>query len=296
MTRLVHGREVLTFDELAARFPEAAEHGDARATRWTSLLTARRAVSDRTEVGLAVPLRRVDMTTDTDDEHHRSETLEGLGDLRASVRHFLVAEEEFQLAGTFGISIPTGRIRPLTAASWLDHDEAAALGVEVPEHSHLRLGTGTWDPLLGIEALWFPSDSRWLGWAGLDAVVPVYENRYDYRTSPSVRLVAGPAVRFGGGRAVLGLFAETSWSGRDRFDGAAVVGPGGTFAGDLAVPNTGRFQVAAAPSLTYALSDEFVLDLRLRIPVHTRIREDATDGDVQLVEPIGIGFTVVWAP
>ena len=228
---------------------------------------------------------------DEDDEHHRDETFQGLGDLRLGVKHFLVAEESFQLAGTLGLRLPTGRLNRVTAASYLDHDEAAALGVTVAEHSHLQLGTGTVDPFVGIEAL-YRIDESWMLFGGVDVTIPFYENRYDYRTSPSITLNGGPAVNIGSkdSQLFLGLFGELFYAGRDRFKGKDIVGPGGRFDGSFGVPNTGRFELALKPTITWAVSETLTLDLQARIPLYTRIPEDSERGDVQLTEPIGVSM------
>ena len=294
MTRLVHGDDYVSFSELRDRSPEAAEHGDADFYLFQTDLVARYGLSDRTEVFVDVPYKVSISRVDEDDEHHRDETFQGLGDIRLGVKHFLLAEKTHQLAATLGLSFPTGRLNRVTAASYLDHDEAALLGVSVDEHSHLQLGTGTFDPFLGLEGL-YRFDDRWMLFGSLDATIPFYANRYDYRTSPSLTVSVGPAVHFRNEASslFLGLFVELFYAGRDRYDGDDVVGPGGVFPGEFPVPNTGRLELALKPTLTWRLSEKATLDIQARIPLYTRIEEDAERGDVQLTEPIGgfIGLT-----
>lgn len=287
LSRLVHGDDYVSFAELKERSPEAAEHGDAEFRVLRTDIIARFALTDLTELSLAVPYQRITLRVDEDDEHHRDETVDGVGDIRLGVRHFVAFEESYQVSFLGGLSLPTGRLNKVTAASYLGHDEASGLGVTVPRHSHLQLGTGTVDPFVGVEAL-FRLDEHWIFLGSANATIPLYENRYDYRTAPSVIFSVGPAVRIDDTRLILGFFAETFWSGRDRFDGADVIGPGGTFGGSFNVPNTGRFEIALRPTLTWGISESVTLNVAGRIPVYTRIREDSDEGDVQLTEDFGL--------
>ncbi|MCH7545154.1 MAG: transporter [Planctomycetes bacterium] len=287
LSRLVHGGDYVSFAELTVRSPEAAEHGDAEFRVFRTDTIARYALTELTEISLAVPYQRITLRVDEDDEHHRDETVDGLGDIRLGVRHFLAFEESYQVSLLGGLSLPTGRLNKVTAASYLSHDEAGDLGVTVPRHSHLQLGTGTVDPFLGVEAL-FRLDEHWMFLGSVNATIPLYENRYDYQTAPSATFTIGPAVKIDDTRLILGLYAETFWSGRDRFDGADVVGPGGVFDGSLGVPNTGRFEIALRPTLTWGINDNLTLNLTGRIPLYTRIRESADESDVQLTEDFGL--------
>jgi hypothetical protein len=287
LTQLVHGDDRVSFSELGRRSPEAAEHGDAEFFLLRTDLIARYALTDRTEVSLDLPYKRIEMRVDNEDAHHRDRTLNGLGDLRVGLRHFFCSGESFQLAATLGLSLPAGKTEKVTAASYLGHAEAALLGVVVPEHSHLRLGTGTVDPFLGVEAL-CRIDENWMLFGSIGANVPLYEDRYGYRTSPSGTALLGPALRIGDSPVVVGLFAEIFESARDRFRGSDVVGPGGRFSGSLDVPNTGRFEVAIQPTVTWGVTEDLNLNLRARIPVYTRIREGSQARDVQLTEPMGV--------
>ncbi len=287
LSKLVHGDDYVSFAELAVRSPEAAEHGDAEFRVFRIDTIARYALTDLTELSLAVPYQRITIRVDENDEHHRNETVDGLGDLRVGMRHFVAFEQSYQVSILVGLSLPTGRLNRVTAASYLGHDEAGDLGVIVPPHSHLQLGTGTVDPFLGLDGV-FRFDGHWMFLGSVNATIPLYENRYDYRTAPSATFTLGPAVRVGHTRLILGLYAETFWSGRDRFDGADVVGPGGVFDGSFGVPNTGRFEIALRPTLTWGITDHLTLNVAGRIPLYTRIRESADKGDVQLTEDFGL--------
>lgn len=285
-TRLVLGDEYVSFSELERRSPEAAEHGDADFYVIRSDIIVRFALTDYTEVFLDLPYKVLTLRVDNDDEHHRDETFDGHGDVRLGVKHFFFHYKSIQIAGVLGLSLPTGRLSKATAASYLDHDEAAVIGVTVPKHSHLQLGTGTFDPFVGVEAL-YRFGEYWIFFSSVNADIPMSENRYDYRTSPSGTLNLGPALRVPETRLIASLFAEMFYSGRDRFEADDLAGPRGTFDGNFRVPNTGRFEMALKPGVIWGITEKVSLNLQVRIPVYTRIREDSEEGDVQLTETSG---------
>ena len=273
--------------------PKAREHGDADFFVFRTDFIFRYGLTDRTELSLDLPYVRNEVNTVKSDEHHRDEMLDGLGDIRLSLKHFFVAEEKLQLAGIFGLSFPTGKINKVTLASFIDHDEAAKLGVIIPEHTHLRLGSGTFDPFLGVEALYRLTD-RWMMYGNVLANLTFYENRYGYRTSPNISLAVGPAVRIGKRPVIAALFANVYYTGRDQFRGADLVGPGGTAKGDLGVPNTGRFEFSLQPNLTWAVNKNLILNLNLNVPIYTRVRTNSLDRDVQLTEQVGVFLGMSW--
>ena len=290
LTQLVHGDDYVSFAELSKRAPEAAEHGDAEFFLFRTDAVAKYGLSDRAEVFFSLPYKQLRVRVDNEDEHHRNETLPGLGDIRVGINQFHAAQKSFQLAVIVGLSLPTGSLNKTTAASYISHEKAQELGVTIPEHSHLQLGTGTLDPFLGVTVL-YKLGEQWMLFGSAQATLPLYANRYGYRTAASGSLTLGPAVRSRDSKVFTALFTEVSFSGRDRFSGADIVGPGGTFSGNLDVPNTGRFEVALTPTFTWSMSSEQTLNLRARIPVYTSILEDSERGDVQLAERLGVFLT-----
>ncbi len=244
-------------------------------------------------MSLDLPYVRNEVNTVEGDEHHRDEMLDGLGDIRLSLKHFFVAEEKLQVAGILGLSFPTGKINKVTIASYLDHDEAAELGVIIPKHTHLRLGTGTFDPFLGVEVL-YRLNERWMIYGNVLANLPFYENRFGYRTSPNISLTVGPAVRIGKRPVIAALSANIYYAGRDQFRGDDLVGPGGRVKGNLGVPNTGRFEFSLQPSLTWTVNEHVTLNLNLNVPIYTRVRTNSLDRDVQLTEQVGVFLGMSW--
>jgi hypothetical protein len=289
--RLVHGDEYVSFSELQEESPHAAEHGDQQFRLVQTDFILRYGLSDRTEISVDVPYKWLHADSDLEDAHHRTESMDGFGDLQVRLKHFLVAEESWQMAGIVGLSIPTGELNKLTAASFLDHRDEHRIGVEAPRHSHLRLGTGTFDPIVGIEAL-YRAGNGWYFLGAATAILPFYENRYDYQTAPSVVLTAGPAVRVGDSPVIVGVFGEIALSEPDEFDGDDVVGPGGTFDGSFHVPNTGRFEFSLKPTVTWNISDRLTANIQGRFPLYTRIREGSGNDSVQATEEWSILFAL----
>ncbi len=277
----------------SAAGPEAREHGDADFFVFRTDFIFRYGLTDRTELSLDLPYIRNEVNAVESDEHHRDEAIEGLGDIRLSLKHFFVAEEKLQLAGIFGLSLPTGKINRITAASFVDHDEAAELGVIIPRHTHLRLGTGTFDPFLGVEVLYRLTE-RWMMYGNVLANLPFYKNRYGYRTSPNISLTIGPAVRIGKRPVIAAVFANVYYAGRDQFRGDDIVGLGGIVKGDLGVPNTGRFEVSLQPNLTWAVNKNLTLNVNVNVPIYTRIRTNSLNRDVQLTEQVGVFLGMSW--
>ena len=274
--------------------PTAAQHGDADFFVFRTDFIFRYGLTDRTELRLDLPYVRNEVNTEESDAHHRDEVLDGLGDIRLSFKHYFVADEKWQVAGIFGLSFPTGEINRLTRASFIDHEEAETLGVAIPRHTHLQLGTGTFDPFLGIEAL-YRFDEHWMMYGSVLANLPFYENRFDYRTAPNVTLTVGPAVRIGDSPVVAALLANIYYAERDQFRGGDIVGSGGMAKGDLGVPNTGRFEFSLQPNLAWAVNEHVTLNLTLNVPIYTRIRTNSLDRDVQLTEPVGVFAGLSWS-
>lgn len=118
--------------------------------------------------------------------HHRTETLEGFGDLRLlfNYRPVNVFLEGDQLHAGFGSTIPTGRTEE-------NPYELAALGIP---HQHIQFGTGTFDPLLRFDY------SIQRGFWGFDVALglqaPLYENRKGYKGSTIFDAAIGPRFQF----------------------------------------------------------------------------------------------------
>lgn len=284
----MHDDDYVSFGELRRRSPHAAEHGDLSFTLVQTNFALHYGVSDVTELSIDVPYKWLSAKSDIEDAHHRDESLSGLGDVSLRVKHYFIAVEKWQAAVVCGLSVPTGEVQNVPTAGFVEHHEERRYGIESPHHSHLRLGTGTFDPSIGVEAL-YRIDERWLVFGSATGNFPLYENRYDYQTGISGLFNLGPAVRLldagsGIGGVVLGVFGEVYWSGRDRFDGEDVVGTRRVFDGSFDVPNTGRFEVSVKPTVTWEVTERVTLNVQGRFPIYTKIREGSGDEDVQTTE------------
>ena len=156
---------------------------------WRTELDVKRALTDEISLGLYVPYDVKDQrarfettgggsfSNPQGEIHHRTERLEGVGDLELTGDLFV---EDLRL--TLGFSLPTGRIED-------DPYELGALGLR---HRHIQFGTGTVDPIVRASAS-VPVD--FLDFdisAGVRA--PLYENRKGYRGSTVLDFTVGPRV------------------------------------------------------------------------------------------------------
>lgn len=291
----MHGNDYISFDELSARNPEAAEHGDADFYLLQSDFVARYALGNLSELLAAIPFKSIRLRVDNNDEHHRNETTSGIGDLRLGGKRYLISNDSVQLAGLVGLNVPTGKLNNTAATSYLGHEEAADLGIDVPAHNHAQLGTGTFYPFIGFDSL-FHLDQRWMLLGSIQAELPFYKNKYGYKTSTSGTFSLGPALRVESMRSVFSLFAEAFYSGRDHFSDETIEGTNGSVGGDFWVPNTGRFEVALKPGVTWNVSPKITLNLRGRIAIYTQIRTESAGRDVQLSEPFGLLMSITLTP
>lgn len=179
------------------------------------------------------------------DVHHRNETLAGLGD------PWLLGRWNRTVAGLLvtaraGVSLPLGRTEP----------NPFTLGDRGLRHQHIQLGSGTFDPLVGLDIAW-PTGKVQLTGYGL-AQAPLYENRHRFRAG--TRLVGGLQA----GRRLFrsmtgGLLLEVvhegaeKWGGRIQQDG-----------------NLGRTELMGGLLLVQSFGDTSV-GLTVRSPLWRRI-------------------------
>ena len=179
------------------------------------------------------------------DVHHRNETLAGIGD------PWVLARWNTTLAAALlsvraGVSLPLGRTEP----------DPFALGAEGKRHQHMQFGTGTFDPVLGLDA------SRLLGGFQLAAYAQgqasLYENRHGFRAGWRGLGGAQLAHRLVGGLTG-GLGADVMYEGPERWDGE--IQQDG---------NLGRTEILVGLSLVQALGATS-LGLTARVPVWRHI-------------------------
>jgi thiol-disulfide isomerase/thioredoxin len=197
--------------------------------------------------------------------HHRDEVIAGFGDLRLSGRYrALRADSEFPLSldVRLGTTIPSGGTEP----------DPFELGRQGERHQHLFYGSGTFDPLAGLEIYYNTSGFALMSWAS--ARIAVYENGFGYRGRSSLNAGFGVGHR-------LGL---TDWRFR-----AQVIGRHETPAqwrGQDA-RNSGLSDVLVSLGVTYAISPRFLLSMDLK----KTVLQESRGGQLQMPGLLGLGLS-----
>lgn len=158
----------------------------------------------RTSIEYATPEGQPYQPLDPD-IHHRDETLFGIGD------PWLLARWSGTWSGVLvstrlGFSIPMGSIEP----------NPFALGDSGRRHQHIQFGTGTLDPIFGLD-LSLPQ-GRWLFLAYAQGQMAIDENKYGYQAG--MKMMGGVQAGRRIWRALTGaLGVETLHEGAERWDG-----------------------------------------------------------------------------
>jgi thiol-disulfide isomerase/thioredoxin len=185
-----------------------------------------------TEVALARP-----------DVHHRNETLTGLGDPWGWGR-FGRGFGALTLGLRAGVSLPLGRTE----------EDPFRLGDAGLPHQHLQFGTGTVDPLLGLEVMRSWEDVRLLAWAL--TLQTLYENGRGYRAgnryAASVSALSPLGTRRFTFQAGAELLAETA----ERWRGLAPPEEG----------NRGRVDLLGLVAAMARVGESIDVGLSVRVP------------------------------
>lgn len=201
--------------------------------------------------------------------HHRTETIVGLTDpwlsLRASPRL-----GPWSFAFRAGLTLPVGS----TVAN------PFRLGRQGHRHQHLQLGSGTVDPIVGVDV------RRQLGHFALSpwllARVPLYANRHGFRAGS--QLLAG--VQLGSDLWLsrwwfqLGVLAyheqPERWSGITETEG-----------------NLGRTDLLIETSVSWRFAGKWSVTLSARLPVYSRVvgaqLTTPVLGELQIARPFDLG-------
>lgn len=185
------------------------------------------------------------LVLDYENIHHRDETLFGLGD------PWLLGRYAWRF-GDVGLTARVGFTVPLGGTV----ENPFALGANGLPHQHVQFGTGTVQPLLGLEA-----SRTWGEWGGRvwgQAQLSLVENRFGYQS---------------GNRFAAGISAEGPVAGALRFFLSADVANEQPERWDGLVQqdgNLGRTDVLAGAGLAYPLGP-VRLGLHLRVPVYQYI-------------------------
>lgn len=189
------------------------------------------------------------------DLHHRTETLEGVGDLRLLLnwrgRPGVFAGDFLRLGA--GFTLPFGRIE----------EDPYALGSQGVRHQHIQFGTGTVDVLFRADALVTSGDVGFAASFGLRS--SLYENREEYRAPTELDASIGPSWRALDGLS-LSLRYSALYQTRGTWDGKSD-------------PNTGYLQQGLGVSAGIRLGKGLTL-----IPSLSRTISIDTRGDADTFE------------
>ena len=164
------------------------------------------------------------------------ERLLGASDVTALVEWR--ADEESAWSLIAGLQLPTG-----------EEKKNPAPGVVAP--SLLQLGSGTWDPVLGIR--WFGSADRWDHWLSAAALLPFGESDAGLEPGPVIRFDYGIGYRVTEDlRLTLGM--EDTMRSKD------------TLAGSLLF-NTSSTVANLVPGVAWRFDEAWAVTVRARIPV-----------------------------
>ncbi|MAT54073.1 MAG: hypothetical protein CMN32_06295 [Saprospirales bacterium] len=188
------------------------------------------------------------------DIHHRSETYNGVSDLRLLLAHringFLLKNGRLDFA--LGTSLPTGRTEenPLTAGE---------LGLR---HLHIQFGSGTFDPLLELHYAAQISDRLSLAVFSINKF-PFYENTLGYMAP--IETTSGLSLGYYfssllSPRLTLANFSQSSakWNGVDD-------------------PNSGLVSWNLTFNLTFSLKNGLIITPGYRMPLAQRTLDDEGD-------------------
>ena len=188
------------------------------------------------------------------DLHHHDETLVGLGDpwLVARVARALGG---FTLGARGGLALPFGRTEP----------DPFVLGDMGISHEHSQFGTGTVEPLLGLDA------ARSFGGVRVDLFVltiqSLYENGYGYMAGDRYAGGVGVASALGTKQWRFRATAEAQHETAERWNGIVHTDEG----------NTGRTDVLAGLEVTWRFSEDWHVGASLKIPVYTHVQGGQLD-------------------
>jgi hypothetical protein len=172
--------------------------------------------------------------------HHRTETLLGLGDAWLQARGQLTLGG-FHLAARLGVTLPLGTTE----------ENPFALGDAGLPHQHLQFGTGTFNPLSGLEVAraFGPVTVSAFG----QAVWMAYQNPKGYQAGHRITATLRGDVKLGPVRPLLGV--DVLHEEPERWDGA--IQQDG---------NLGRTDFLVSAGLTANLSDDTALTVLARVP------------------------------
>jgi hypothetical protein len=216
----------------AGGLPDHSHHQTMVLTRLNGLLAVGLGKGLQAKVELPLDLKRMSIeyldhsgapyTPPYAGNHHRNETLTGLGDGRVQLEVYTRLGESWVVGGGLGASVPTGRTE----------EDPYALAAQSLKHQHIQMGSGTVDPVGSLTAVY--GGHQWGMTASMQGRMPVMHSAKDYKPVGSVSTSVGPTYQITSKLMLLGG-AEVLWESQaywgDRPDPmsgrTAIVGAGG---------------------------------------------------------------------
>ena len=180
--------------------------------------------------------------------HHHNETLVGLADPWLTGR---VATRlgDFTRSARFGVTIPLGSTVP----------NPFVLGDMGLPHEHTQFGTGTFEPVFGVEGY------RTFGGVNVDAywltIQSLYENGYGYRAGNRYAAGASAASNLGAKRWRFRAMVDRLSESAERWNGMVNTTEG----------NIGRVDVMAGLEATYSINDDWRAAFAVKVPLYTHV-------------------------
>ncbi len=214
-----------------------------------------------------ITFRRLDGTAfqpDYENIHHRNETVAGFADPwllgRGTVRF-----DRLTLTGRGGVGLPVGSIE----------EDPFARGRAGLRHQHIQLGTGTFYPVLSLDAAYELAPYRLGGYA--QTVLFLYENAHGYQAGN--RVLGGITLDRAFGDFRVGVSGDVLHEGAERWSG--IVQQDG---------NVGRTDVLAGALVSYG-SGPTSAALSIKVPVYQHVIEHEGEPG-QLTYPALVSLSV----
>ncbi len=197
------------------------------------------------------------------DIHHRTENIAGLTDATVMLR-VSRAPGRFLLTAGAGSTLPLGRTE----------EDPYAAGEAGEEHQHMQLGTGTFVPVVGLDAAYMAG--RWGALAYTSSRLSLYANDRGYRAPVTVSGGLGPTFRATTKFTVLAA-VEGSWESAEHWNGVAYAG---------------RSAVGIAGGVVASLSSSVVVQAQARGNVFEHTEHQEEEGEFH--QPVTLSAGVSW--
>ena len=198
------------------------------------------------------------------DLHHRNETLTGPGDPWLLAR-LATALGGFTLGARAGLTVPLGRTE----------EDPFVLGDMGVPHEHTQFGSGTVEPVVGLDV------ARVIGPVRAEVfavtVQSLYANGHGYQAGD----------RYAGGAAVASSLGTKHWRVRGTFEAQHETAE--TWHGIVHTDegNTGRTDLLAGLEATWRVTDDWHLGASLKIPVYTHVQGGQLESSVFVGVSVG---------